>query len=73
MKTLKLQSAGGLSHCQRKGKVSPAPLSPPPHPSATRSRWVPMRSDDAPREENDSKVQDMVIHSWLVDETTPRV
>lgn len=73
MKTLKLQSAGGLSHRQRRGRVFPAPLSPPPHPSATRSRWVRcrMRSDDAPREENDSKVQDRVVHSRLVDQTAP--
>jgi len=73
MKTLKLQSAGGLSCCQRRGRVSPAPLSPPPRPSTTRSRWVRMRLDDAPREENETKGQDTATHSWLVDETTPRV
>lgn len=32
-----------------------------------------MRSDDAPREENETKGQDMVIHSRLVDERTSRV
>lgn len=39
----------------------------PPHPttclSTTRSRWVWMQSDDAPQEENETKGQDMVIHS----------
>lgn len=63
MKPLKLQSAGGLSQCQRKGRVSLVPLTPPPCLSATRSRWVRMQSDDAPQEENETKGQDMVIHS----------
>lgn len=45
------------------GKDAPTPLSPSPCPSATRSRWVRMRLDDAPQGENETKGQDMVIHS----------
>lgn len=52
--------------------MSPAPLCPPPHPSATRSSWVRMRSDDAPREGNDSKAQDTLVLSWLLGQNNPQ-